>query len=85
MLVTFFIIVVKGIIRMKLLLVPFNHYCKRYHTNKNIACPFFIVTKFENMGIQRNDNSFFTCYLKVILDRFFENSEFVLDYSISHY
>ena len=37
------------------------------------------------MGIQGNYNSFFTCYLKVVLDRFFENLEFVLDYSISHY
>ena len=37
------------------------------------------------MGIQGNYNSFFTCYFKVALDRFFENLESVLDYSISHY
>ena len=37
------------------------------------------------MGIQGNDNSFFTCYLKVVLDRFFENLKSVLDDSISHY
>ena len=36
------------------------------------------------MGIQGNDNSFFTCYLKVVLDRFFENLELILDDSISH-
>ena len=47
MLVTFLIIVVKGIMRMKILLVPLNHYCKRYHKNENIACSFFIVTNFE--------------------------------------
>ena len=34
-------------IQMKILLVPFNHYCKRYHTNENIACFFFIVTNFK--------------------------------------
>ena len=37
------------------------------------------------MGVQGNDNSIFTCYLKVVLDQFFENLESVLDYSISHY
>ena len=37
------------------------------------------------MGIQRNENSFFTCYLKVVLDRFSWNLEFVSDDSISHY
>ena len=37
------------------------------------------------MGIQGNDNSIFTCYLKVVLDRIFENLESILDYSISHY
>ena len=46
---------------------------------------FFIVTNFWNMGIQGNENSFFTCYLKVVLDQFFWNLEFVLDDSISHY
>ena len=46
MLVTFLIIVVKGIIQMKILLVAFNHYCKRYHSNENIACYFF--EKFNN-------------------------------------
>ena len=34
-------------IQIKILLVPFNHYCKKYHTNENIACSFFIVTNFE--------------------------------------
>ena len=37
------------------------------------------------MGIQGNYNSFFTCYLKVFLDRFFENLESVQDDSIPHY
>ena len=37
------------------------------------------------MDIQGNDNSFFTCYLKVVLDQFFENLELILDDSISHY
>ena len=37
------------------------------------------------MGIQGNDNSYLTCYLKVVLDRYFEISELVLDDSISHY
>ena len=37
------------------------------------------------MGIQGNENSFFTCYLKVVLDRFFWNLEFVVDDSVSHY
>ena len=37
------------------------------------------------MVIQGNYNSIFTCYLKVVLDRFFLNLEFVLDDSISHY
>ena len=46
MLVIFLIIVVKGIMRMKILLVSFNHYCKRYHINENIACYFF--EKFNN-------------------------------------
>ena len=41
MFVTFLIIVVKGIVQMKILLVAFNHYCKRYHSNENIACYFF--------------------------------------------
>ena len=44
----------------------------------------FYSYKFLNMGIQGNDNSFFTCYLKVVLDQLFEILEFVLDYSISH-
>ena len=37
------------------------------------------------MGIQGNKNSFFTCYFKVVLDRFSWNLEFVPDDSISHY
>ena len=37
------------------------------------------------MGVQGNENSFFTCYLKVVLDQFFWNLEFTLDDSISHY
>ena len=45
----------------------------------------FYSYKFWNMGIQGNENSFFTCYLKVVLDRFFWNLEFVPDDSISHY
>ena len=46
MLVTFLIIVVKSIIQMKILFVPFNHYCKRYHANENIAC--YLFEKFNN-------------------------------------
>ena len=37
------------------------------------------------MGIQGNYNSFFTCYLKVVLEQYFENLESVPDDSISHY
>ena len=46
---------------------------------------FFIVTHLWNMGIQGNENSFFTCYLKVVLHQFFWNLEFISDDSISHY
>ena len=37
------------------------------------------------MGVQGNENSFFTCYLQVVLDQFFWNLEFALDDYISHY
>ena len=46
---------------------------------------FFYSYKFWNMGIQGNKNSFFTCYFKVVLDRFSWNLEFVPDDSVSHY
>ena len=46
---------------------------------------FFYSYKLSNVGIQGNENSFFACYFKVVLDRFFWNLEFVPDDSISHY
>ena len=52
-------------------------------------CSFFMVRNFWNIVVQRNKNSFFTCYLKVVLDRFKKkkkkNLESVQDDSISHY
>ena len=61
-------------------------------------CSFFMVTNFWNIGVQGNKSSFFTCYLKVVLDqffwkkkkkvvldRFFENLESVPDDPISQY
>ena len=43
-----------------------------------------MVTNFWNMGIQGNENSFFTCYVKFVLDRLFWNLEVVSDDSTSH-
>ena len=34
-----------------------------------------MVTNVWNTGVQGNENSFFTCYLKVVLDRFFEKKK----------
>ena len=45
----------------------------------------FYSYEFWNMDIQGNENSFFTCYFEVVLDRFSWNLEFVSDDSISHY
>ena len=41
-------------------------------------CSFFMVTIFWNMDAQKNENSFFTCYYKVVLDRFFERKKKVV-------
>ena len=41
-----YIIVVKGIIRMKMLFAPFTIMVKRYHTNENIALFLFYSHKF---------------------------------------
>ena len=60
----FFIIVAKGIIRMKILLVPFKHYCKRYHTNENITCYFF--EKFNNRHDQTCD--------QIVINRFVQHT-----------
>ena len=45
----------------------------------------FYSYKLSNMGIQGNENSFFTWYLKVFLNRFFWILEFVSNESKIHY
>ena len=46
------------------MLVPFNHYCKRYHTNENIACYFFltvlIIDMIKHVIICKNKSSLYT-------------------------
>ena len=54
--------------------------CVSYYSHSS-----FLWLQILKYGYTREWNSFFTCYLKVVLDRFFENLEFVLDGSISHY
>ena len=34
---------------MKILLVPFNHYCKRYHANENISEMKLLVTFLKSL------------------------------------
>ena len=46
---------------------------------------FFIVYKLSNMGIQENENSFFTCDFMVVSDRFFWNLGSDPNDSILHY
>ena len=45
----------------------------------------FFIYKLSNTGIQGNENSFFTWYLKVVLNWFSWNLEFVSNESKTHY
>ena len=50
-----------------------------------MLCSFFIVYKLSNIGIQGNENSFFTWDFMVVSDRFFWNLGPGPDDSITHY